>query len=282
MDYLSQDEQEQLKALRRLEPFVEESLQQLDRILASLEFRGSHEHAQNFLRFIVVKQLLRQAADIKETTVAVHVFGESADYDPKEHTKVRVAAGSLRRKLERYYKDEGRDDAILITIPVGTYVPDIRDRRWRVAVGVFENWNARRDHEHLCHATADEITHRLGQMPRGFAQRVTRLDADGDLHEYGLRGSLECSRDRLRVNYSLSDLRHGLSILSDYAEGHRNDLLKLSQKVAAAVAAELQRRQMAEDNARQTPAGPIRRRRDPRIRPVPVQAQLNVQRPDVA
>jgi TolB-like protein len=259
MDYLSQDEQEKIQAMRLSEPFVEESLQQVNRILASPQFRGLQEHAQDFLRFIVIKRLMGLADDIKETTVAVHVFGETTDYDPKEHTKVRVAAGSLRQRLRWYYKRDGLDDPIVITIPVGTYVPDIQDRRWHVAVSVFDNWNTRRDHEHLCHAVADEIAHRLTETRRGFARRVASLESSGDLPDYGLRGSVECSLEKLRINFSLSDLRSGVSILSDHVKGHRDDLLRLSQQVAGAVADELQRLRATSDGARPSPR-PRRRR----------------------
>ena len=154
---------------------------------------------------------------------------------------MRVAAGSLRQRLQRYYKTEGQDAPIVIAIPLGTYVPDIQDRRWRVAVSVFENWNATGDQDYLCHAVADEIAHRLAETRHGLARRVARLETAGEHLDFGLRGSLECSRNRLRLNFSLSDLQHGVSVLSDHVEGHRDDLLKLSQQVAGAVAAELQR-----------------------------------------
>jgi TolB-like protein len=235
MEYLSQQERAVLKARRLAEPFADETLRQLDHIYASHTFKRIQQHAKDFLGFIVAQKLLGQDEGIKETTIAIHAFGESANYSPAERSTVRVAAGTLRQKLADYYTEEGRADPIEIVIPQETYVPEIRDRRASVAISVFENWNPRRGQDHLCRTVSDEIAHRLTQVGALQAERVDALE-DADKHlAYGLRGSLECRDDLMRLNVSLSDLHAGQIVFGQAFEGKRDDLFKLSAKVATAI-----------------------------------------------
>jgi Tol biopolymer transport system component len=95
---------------------------QLERILASSVFSSSARSAQ-FLRFCVEQSLLGNHDQIKESTVAVEVFGRDPDYNPRTDPIVRVHAKRLRDKLDQYYQVHGADDPIRITIPKGTYIP---------------------------------------------------------------------------------------------------------------------------------------------------------------
>jgi TolB-like protein len=240
MDYLSQDELTKLEGLKQTDSFTVETLVQLDRILASTPFRSLRERAKDFLGFVVKKRLLGLTDDIKETTIAIHVFGESADYNPLEHTKVREAGGNLRERLHAFYADEGVDEPIYIVIPLRTYVPQIQDRRQSIGVSVFENWNPAGDQEHLCQAVADEIVHRFGNLRRLNAQRIAEVPQDGDHPDYLLRGSLECLDQTVRLNYSLSDLGALRILASDHITGHREELLKLAQHVASSAITRMQ------------------------------------------
>src|ERR1700742_304138 len=95
---------------------------ELERILASPTFASSMRSIE-FLRFCVEQSLHGNHDQIKETTVALQVFGRSADYDPRTDPIVRVHARRVREKLEHYYSNEGVDNPIQITIPKGTYIP---------------------------------------------------------------------------------------------------------------------------------------------------------------
>jgi hypothetical protein len=75
------------------------------------------------LRFVVGSTLKGEAMYLKETTIGVAVFGRSPDYDPKVDTIVRSQAWRLRAKLKKYYATEGREDALVIDLPLGHYVP---------------------------------------------------------------------------------------------------------------------------------------------------------------
>lgn len=95
---------------------------QLERIVASPAFSASSRAVQ-FLRFCVEQSLKGNHDQIKETTLAVEVFGRSPDYDPKADPIVRVHARRLRDRLDSYYAVEGARDPIRISIPKGGYVP---------------------------------------------------------------------------------------------------------------------------------------------------------------
>jgi serine/threonine-protein kinase len=93
----------------------------LDKVLASKEFAAARR-MQQFLGFIV-ERALNGADGIKETEVAIRVYNRGPSFDPSGDSVVRVAASSLRSRLRDYYAGSGSDDAILIEVPKGCYVP---------------------------------------------------------------------------------------------------------------------------------------------------------------
>ena len=103
-------------------PTEEAVRQQLNKILASRQFINS-PNLHDFLRFIVEKTLAGEAADIKGYTVATQVLGRKSDFDPNLDPIVRIQAGRLRRALEQYYRVPGKNDAVVIDVPKGSYVP---------------------------------------------------------------------------------------------------------------------------------------------------------------
>jgi eukaryotic-like serine/threonine-protein kinase len=100
---------------------------QLDRILASATFADA-ERARKFLRFVVENALAGRAAEIKESVIAVEALGRPPLFDPRSDPIVRVEAGRLRTKLLSYYHSEGSNDAVLIDLPKGGYVPRFQER----------------------------------------------------------------------------------------------------------------------------------------------------------
>ena len=233
MDYLSQQERAQLQELRQRDPFVGEVLQQHDRILKSRKFERVQRRSRDFLAFVVTKTLLGKSDEIKETTIAVEVFGEPADFDPKVDSKVRVAGGDLRQRLADYYQTEGRDDPIEIGIPHDTYVPRFVYRRASVRVSLFENWHPRGNQEYFCAMLSDEIVHRLNQSGWVTARRVDSVTQGASRAKYGLRGSLDFKGDTFRVNVSLSDLETGSIICWHSFEDQRDNALRVARQVAS-------------------------------------------------
>jgi TolB-like protein len=235
MDYLESTEHEQLDRLRRTQPFVDEVLRQVERIVASRTFDRVHRKAKNFLRFVVAKKLLDQGDHVKELTVAMAVFNEPADFDPTENSKVRVAGADLRQRLRDYYATDGRSDLIHIAIPSATYVPEIHDRRLSVAVSLIHNWHPRRVQDHLCATLSDEIAYILNQTGMVSARRVERLESEMPGSMFGLRGSLEICGDRLHVNVSLANLATGQIVIWRSFDESRDNVFKLTRDIVASL-----------------------------------------------
>src|SRR5436189_2027488 len=98
---------------------------ELERILSSSGF-ARNERLSRFLRFLVERHLEGRTEEIKESLIAVEVFGRKPDYDPRLDSIVRTEAGRLRARLTEYYAAEGRQDPGIIEVPKGGYVPRFR------------------------------------------------------------------------------------------------------------------------------------------------------------
>src|SRR5579871_2415248 len=98
---------------------------ELERVLASAGF-VRNERLCRSLRFVVERHLEGRSQEIKESTIAVEVFGRIPDYDPKRDPIVRTEASRLRARLSQYYMEEGKSDPLIIELPRGGYVPVFR------------------------------------------------------------------------------------------------------------------------------------------------------------
>ena len=105
----------------------EAARRQLERLLASPGFRRN-ERMSRFLRFLTERHLDGQDNQLKESVIAVEVFGRKPDHDPLQDSIVRTEAGRLRGRLAEYYVGEGKDDSIIIELPKGGYTPAFRFR----------------------------------------------------------------------------------------------------------------------------------------------------------
>lgn len=88
-----------------------------NRIIDSKSF-GSSSTYSNLLKYLVE---CTQSGDVpKETTIGAHLFGSSAteDYDSAQ---VRVYIFNLRKKLTKYFENEGSSEPLVLTIPKGSY-----------------------------------------------------------------------------------------------------------------------------------------------------------------
>lgn len=90
----------------------------LEKILSSNEFSHSKIY-QTYLTYLVESACAGK--ELKETTIAIEVFGKDASFNPAEDTIVRSHTYTLRKKLESYYFQEGRDDKFRLKIPKGHY-----------------------------------------------------------------------------------------------------------------------------------------------------------------
>ena len=119
---------------------------QLERVLASSGF-AQNERMARFLRFVVEQYLAGKNIDLKESVIAVEVFGRRPDHDLTRDSIVRTEAGRLRSRLSEYYAGEGKDDPLIVELPKGGYVPVFRRRA--AAPGARQPENRRHQARHL-------------------------------------------------------------------------------------------------------------------------------------
>jgi tetratricopeptide (TPR) repeat protein len=99
----------------------------LARLEASRAFHAARRH-RVLLRHLVTRLLQGDLGSLKESLIAVEVFGRSAaGFDPVQDSIVRVEARRLRARLAAYHAGEGRDAPLRIELPVGSYVPQLVD-----------------------------------------------------------------------------------------------------------------------------------------------------------
>src|SRR5258708_39159460 len=91
---------------------------QLQRVLDSPGF-AHNERLPGFLRFVVERHLEGRDDELKESVIAIEVFGRKPDYNPKQDAIVRTEAGRLRARLSEYYIGEGKGDTLVIELPKG-------------------------------------------------------------------------------------------------------------------------------------------------------------------
>jgi len=90
----------------------------LEKIANSSEFVASRVYA-SYLDYLV--ETTNQQRSLKEVTIAIEFFGKDSTFNPAEDTIVRAHTYTLRKKLENYYLNEGKDDEYRLRIPKGHY-----------------------------------------------------------------------------------------------------------------------------------------------------------------
>ena len=89
----------------------------VESIIATKSFGRSDTYA-NMLRYLVECTIKGNIP--KETTIASDIFGKEG-FDPSQSTLIRVYAYNLRKKLAKYYENEGINDSVMIKVPKGSY-----------------------------------------------------------------------------------------------------------------------------------------------------------------
>jgi len=100
---------------------------ELAQVLASAGF-ARNARMSRFLAFLVDRHLEGHDAELKESLIAIEVFGRRPDYDPKQDSIVRTEAARLRARLAEHYAGAGRQSFVIVDIPKGRYVPVFRYR----------------------------------------------------------------------------------------------------------------------------------------------------------
>lgn len=96
--------------------------QLVQRIVASPAFARS-ALLMNFLLYVCDRKLRGREDEITEIQIGVQALGRPDNYHPGEDNIVRNYARMLRKRLQEFFENEGKHEALRISIPRGQYVP---------------------------------------------------------------------------------------------------------------------------------------------------------------
>jgi hypothetical protein len=100
---------------------------ELDTVLEAL---ARKPRLANLLRYLDEKASQGKSDEINEYNIAIEVFGRSkTSFDASKDAIARVEAHRLRKWLKEYYRAEGKQHSIVISLPTGSYVPVFTQQR---------------------------------------------------------------------------------------------------------------------------------------------------------
>jgi len=103
-------------------PSVDNRWELVQRVAASAAFQRSPRQRE-LLQYVCERSLQNHPEQLREQSIGCAVFGRKADYNPGEDNIVRVEIRQLRKRLEDYFSNQGKDEPVVISIPKGAYVP---------------------------------------------------------------------------------------------------------------------------------------------------------------
>jgi hypothetical protein len=103
-------------------PTEAEVRQVVNQILSSKHFSNAPTK-QRFLQLICEAYINGREDKLNEYLIGCEVYDRDETYNPALDPIVRVGAHGLRKKLQSYYKNDGKDDELILEIPVGSYIP---------------------------------------------------------------------------------------------------------------------------------------------------------------
>src|SRR4029079_6141219 len=141
-------------------------------------------------------------------------------FDPRTDPIVRVQARRLRTRLERYYRDEGNGDELIVDLPKGGYAPVFRVRdeplntkrsltatmvsRNTVAVMPLADDSPNATLDYFCRGLRDEIVRALTSIKqlrvlaaRSEQQAGDRADGESAGAALIITGGVRSARDRV-------------------------------------------------------------------------------------
>ena len=235
----------------------EEVQDHLARLLASKTFQQV-DRLKRFVRFITDEVVAGRGTDLKEYVIGVQVFGRESSFDPRTDPIVRVQARRLRARLERYYREEGHADGVIIELPKGGYAPVFRHRdagaapvraslgeamagRNTISVRAHADCSAGATLGAFCRGLTDQIVHALVATTRlrviAPRQAETSGAAGRGPDESGLivEGSVRLAQGRAHVTTHLVDGWSGQVLWSSADEVSPADAVEGQQRITAAL-----------------------------------------------
>ena len=235
---------------------------QLDRILGSPTFQQV-DRLKRFLRFITLEAVNGRSDQLKEYVIGVQVFAKEESFDPRTDPIVRVQARRLRARLVSYYREEGRDDDIIIELPKGGYAPVFRRRvastvrpmralgaalvsRNTVAVLPFADHSAHGDLDYFCRGLRQEIVDSVAKVSGLRVLASVEAEAKHQDAALVITGSVRASAGSVRISVQLIDGASGCYLWSESMNSNIVDSIATQENVARMVVARLQTEVTAE------------------------------------
>ena len=98
-----------------------------ERELAGLLERPEISRSANLVRlltFVCARYFEGRSEEIRESAIAVEALGRRREgFDSQSDPIVRVTARTLRKRLDEFYRTEGRGHRVQLVLPTGQYVP---------------------------------------------------------------------------------------------------------------------------------------------------------------
>lgn len=219
----------------------------LKRMLDSDELKSS-VRSRDFLAYVVAETLAGRADRLKERTVARYALGRGGDFDARTNPTARVQASRLRASIARYYSGAGAEEALVIELPKGSYVPRFRYReqppaegkvgplRPGLAVVQFADIRRKGDRDHTSVALSEELVRSLSAFPdlriigpvvseRGLSAPIdaSAIARSFDV-EYVLAGTVRSTADVLRLTVRVHAGATGDVLWSEHYDEERAGL----------------------------------------------------------
>src|SRR6186713_3054430 len=233
-------------------PTEREIRDQLERIASSAAFRPS-DRLKHFISFVASQVLQGKGDNLKEYAVGVQVLGRESSFDPRTDPVVRVQARRLRARLERYYREEGQDDEILVDLPKGGYAPVFRRRevsqtarpqtgpapqRNTLAVQPIADLTPKGALDRFCAGLTRELIRRLTAV-KGL--KVASGPVTPGAAGLVLDGSVQEAAEGLRLSINLVNTATGCYESSESWEVGRTDTFAEQDRLAESVVERLRR-----------------------------------------
>ncbi len=107
---------------------------ELLKVLQSRTFTRS-PRLSRILDYVCRKYFAGETDELKEYTIAVELFGRSEGFQPRDDSSIRVDMNRLRKQLRKYYRAEGKQDPLVVSIPSGQYAPVFSPREPKPTAG---------------------------------------------------------------------------------------------------------------------------------------------------
>jgi TolB-like protein len=240
---------------------------QLEKILKSKGFRKSR-NLKDFLQFVVKETTGGNGDQLKQYTIATSALNRGFDFDPQKDPIVRIQAGRLRQQLANYYREEGKNDELIIGVPIGTYIPEFLSKETvssnklqnnkslplvpSISVLPFKNLSGIESNQYIADGFSEELTMALSLFKNIIVIRASKKTSDyyenqntsGEFlkERFILDGSIRFSSAKIKVVVTLTDANNNEVLWSsDFFENYELEKVidiqeKVAQKVATTIA----------------------------------------------